>query len=104
MSHDDPAGTDATDMRWLDRPSTHELIWRLLVGACVALVVGEILFEAVWHTGHPHFGFDGIWGFHGMFGFAAFITAVLLGKQLRRLIKRPEGYYDPDSLDRKEDA
>ncbi len=93
MAHNDPK--DSQDVRWLDKPSSHELIWRVLVAACVLLVVGEVVLEAIWHTGHPHFGFDGIWGFHGLFGFTAFVTAVVLGKQLRKAIKRPEDYYDP---------
>ncbi len=88
MGHDDTP-------RWLDKPSTHELIWRVLVGACVALVVLELIGELGWHTGHPHFGFDALPGFHGLFGFVAFVTAVMLGKQLRKSVKRDEDYYDP---------
>ncbi len=84
-----------SDDRWLDRKSTHELLWRILVGACVALVVFELIGELGWHTGHPHFGFDGIPSFYGLFGFSAFVSVVFLGTQLRKLIKRPEDYYDP---------
>jgi hypothetical protein len=76
--------------RWLDRPQTHNLIWWVLVGLCVALIAAEFIVER-----HPHFGFDALHGFNAWFGFAAFVIVVKLGSGLRRFIKREEDYYDP---------
>jgi hypothetical protein len=39
-------------------------------------------------------GFDGNFGFYGAYGFIGSVFLVLVAKQLRKLLKRPEGYYD----------
>ncbi len=78
-----------TDKRWLDEPRNVTLLWRILIGACVALVVWELFVH-----GHPHFGFDSWPAFYGVFGFVAFVAVVKAGEQLRRLVKRPEDYYE----------
>lgn len=99
MSHAEHSDTEPVG--WLDRPSTHTLLYRGLIGVCVALVGIEVAFV----HGHPHFGFDGIHGFNGVFGFGAFVGVVFLGTQLRKLIMRPEDHYEPqDDTETGEDA
>jgi hypothetical protein len=39
-------------------------------------------------------GWESLWGFYAVYGFAACVLLVLLAKQLRKLLKRPEDYYD----------
>ena len=80
----------SNDNRWLDRPETHKLLWRGLFVVCAGLVAGEFFVH-----GHPHFGFDGVPAFNGVFGFVAFVVIVKLGELLRRFVMKPEDYYDP---------
>jgi hypothetical protein len=54
-----------------------------------ALAVGTALLDLVHHR-HALFTWEGLIGFHGWFGFAAFSFVVLM---LRRLLSRPESYY-----------
>jgi hypothetical protein len=35
-----------------------------------------------------------VFGFYGWFGFVACVALVLIAKQLRRIVMRPEDYYD----------
>ena len=62
------------------------LFWALVVGG---LLLAELLVER-----HPHFGWDGVPGFYGVFGFVAFYALVLAGKHLRKILMREEDYYD----------
>ena len=74
---------------WLDRPgSADKLYWGLVV-VCVLLGLGDLLAHR-----HAYFGWDGWFNFYGFFGFAAFWCIVIIGKNLRRFLWRPEDYYD----------
>ena len=70
-----------------------------LVVVCLGLLAAEflcfyVLAEPLHIEFHPHFEAEGIFGFHAVFGFVAFVVVVLLGKGLRLIISRPEDYYD----------
>ena len=43
---------------------------------------------------HGPFKIEHIWGFYGIFGFVACVAVVLIAKQLRKVLMRPEDYYD----------
>ncbi len=43
---------------------------------------------------HGPFAIEHIYGFYGIFGFVACVALVLIAKQLRRVLMRPENYYD----------
>jgi hypothetical protein len=43
---------------------------------------------------HAEAGFDGLFGFYGVYGFVACVSLVLAAKVLRKLVMRPEDYYD----------
>ena len=74
---------------WLDQPgSANKLYWGLVV-VCVLLGLGDLVVHR-----HAYFGFDGWFNFYGFFGFAAFWCIVIIGKNLRRFLWRPEDYYD----------
>jgi hypothetical protein len=79
----------AEQQRWLDRPENVAKLFWGLVGVC-ALLGGLDLFL----PRHTHFGFEGVPVFYGVFGFTAFFLIVLAGKQLRKVLKRREDYYD----------
>ncbi len=74
---------------WLVQPKNIKLMWRSFLGVLVLTV----LVEWAVHM-HPHFGIDGIFGFHALFGFVACIILILGSKALGLLLKRPDTYYD----------
>ena len=43
---------------------------------------------------HGPFAIEHWFGFYGFFGFLACVALVLIAKQLRRVLMRPEDYYD----------
>jgi hypothetical protein len=43
---------------------------------------------------HGSFAVEHVYGFYGIFGFVACVALVLIAKQLRRMLMRPENYYD----------
>jgi hypothetical protein len=43
---------------------------------------------------HGPFAIEHVYGFYGIFGFIACVALVLIAKQLRRVLMRPEDYYD----------
>ena len=43
---------------------------------------------------HAYSGWEGFPNFYGFFGFAAFWCIVIAGKHLRKILWRPEDYYD----------
>lgn len=75
---------------WFERPENIRLITIVLVITCAALVLADLFYE----NPHPHFAAESILGFQAWFGFIAFVVIVFLGATLRKLIKRPEDYYD----------
>ncbi|MDP6540049.1 MAG: hypothetical protein QF903_13855 [Planctomycetota bacterium] len=74
---------------WLDEPrNVDRLFWGLAI-VCALLVVVELVFGR-----HAEFSWEGWPGFYGAFGFAVFVAVVLIGKRLRRFLRREEDYYD----------
>ena len=78
------------------RPENANKIWYGLVVVCVLLIVGDFGYHAFLHDKHGYFMFETAIGFHAAYGFGAFVFVVLLGKELRKLIMRPEDYYAPN--------
>ena len=80
-----------------ERPAVINAIIAILGLICAGLLGAELLY-----TKHPHFGFDGWFGFYPLAGFAAYCFIVLSAKALRPLLRRGENYYgeaDPDEDD-----
>ena len=76
---------------WLDDPRHVKWIVWTLYGICILL----LLLDPLYHKhDHSDFDWERIFGFHAGFGFVVFAVLVLAGKQLRRLLKRDEDYYD----------
>jgi len=80
---------------WLDDPHNVTKLFRGLWIAC-GLLIGIDLFL---HR-HEDFEFATVFGFHGAYGFFACVALVLAAKQLRKVLMRPEDYYDRDRHDR----
>lgn len=77
------------DPSWADHPQTSQRILYGLIAACAVVFLSDLLYHK-----HAHFSFEQVLGFHGLFGFAAYVTIVNSAKVLRRLVKRSEDYYD----------
>ena len=72
-----------------DKPENVRRLFRVLYLAC-ALVLAADLFV---HR-HVEHDWESLWGFYAGFGFAACVSLVLIARQLRKLLKRPEDYYE----------
>lgn len=60
----------------------------------VYLVCGLLLLADLLYSKTPHFSFERWFGFYPVFGFVVSFTLVLTAKQLRRLLRRDEDYYE----------
>jgi hypothetical protein len=56
---------------------------------CAFLIVIDVFVPK-----HGPFAIEHFFGFYGFFGFVACVALVLIAKQLRRVLMRPEDYYD----------
>ena len=74
---------------WLDDiRNVHKLFWAL-VAVCALLFVSDAFYEK-----HVIFPFEKWFGFFGLFGFFLSFALVLTARELRKLLKRDEDYYD----------
>lgn len=88
---DDRRPKEAGDApRWLDRPENVTKIIRALVAACVLLVLADLVYHK-----HVHYGFERWLGFYGFYGFVSCVLLVRAAVVMRRLLMRPEDYYEP---------
>ena len=53
-----------------------------------------VLLVDVFHHKHGHFEFEEWLGFYALYGFISYMVIVLSAKQLRKILKRDEDYYD----------
>lgn len=74
---------------WLDRPENVTKLYRGLWAIGIVLLLGELVVHK-----HEEIGFAGWFGYFAFFGFVACVALVLTAKQLRRVLKRPEDYYE----------
>lgn len=74
-----------------DKPRNVRRLFRTFYAACVILLTLDFILHR-----HATHAWEHLPGFYGLFGFTACVTLVLIAKQLRRMLKRPENYYDVD--------
>ena len=74
---------------WLDRSENVTRLYRALWG----IGIGLILVDLILHK-HEEFSFAAWFGYYGFFGFVACVVLVLTAKVLRRVLMRPEDYYE----------
>lgn len=79
----------AEPVRWLDRAENVRKVYHGVWVACALLLVAELFIDKHADTAAEH-GF----GFHGFYGLVGGVALVLAAKLLRKLLKRPENYYD----------
>ena len=88
MKH--PAHPSAAEPeRWLDRAGNVRKVYYSVWVACALLLLVELFIAKHTETGAEH-----LFGFHGFYGLVACVALVLAAKLLRRVIMRPETYYD----------
>lgn len=74
---------------WLDRKeNVTKVYWAVWIICGVLLLIDPLIHK------HEEFGFAEWFGFFGFFGFVACVGLVLTAKMLRRVLKRPEDYYE----------
>ena len=86
--------------RWLDDSKNLGKLYRGLWVVCVLLLVGgQGLLVWAHHRAeeagevHHGFSFESWPGFYAFFGFLAYVILVLVSRELRKLVMRPEDYY-----------
>ncbi len=79
---------------WLDKPANVTLVYKSLIGVCVALFLTDLVYSR-----HGIFEFEHFWGFYALFGFFAFSFVIFASKALRKLVMRKETYYSPYVID-----
>jgi len=82
---------DDRQQHLFDKPRNVTLLFRIFYSACAILLALDLVLHR--HAAHA---WERLPGFYALFGFVACVTLVLIAKQLRRLLKRPEDYYDVD--------
>ncbi|MCZ6447180.1 MAG: hypothetical protein O7F75_10640 [Alphaproteobacteria bacterium] len=74
---------------WLDKPGSVTLVYRAVWVVCGLLAVADFFYAQ-----HPVFEFESFPVFYGLFGFIVCVGLVLGAKELRKILKRAEDYYD----------
>ncbi len=74
---------------WLDDPHNVSKIYYWLWAVCLLLAAADLFYHK-----HVHFAFEDWLGFYGWYGFVACVLLVLSAKQLRKILKRSENYYE----------
>ena len=83
------AAAEGEKRYWLDDLRNVDKIVYALYAICgVLLVIDPFIHK------HGPFAIEHWFGFYGIFGFVACVALVLAAKQLRRILMRPEDYYD----------
>ena len=74
---------------WLDEPRNVDRIVYAVYVICGLLFALDV----VTHK-HGPFAIEHLFGFYGIYGFVACVGLVLAAKVMRRILMRPEDYYD----------
>ena len=83
-------GPDPMERRyWLDDRGNVDRLVRGFYAFCALLLLLDLFVPK-----HGPFAIERLFGFYALFGFAACVTLVLVAKQLRRVLMRPEDYYE----------
>ena len=75
--------------RWLDKSENVRKLYLTVWAIGIVLLVLDLVIHR-----HPETRFDGWFGFYCIFGFVACVSLVITAKGLRRLLMRPEDYYE----------
>ena len=94
MNHTPKSPPEHERSRWLDDPrNVRRLVHGFFYG-CALVATLDVVFVLRLSERHVEFSFEQLPLFHCIFGLVACVTLVLVAKQLRRILKRDEKYYD----------
>jgi len=84
---------------WMDKPDTVKRLFTIFYVICAALFVAELLLLGA-ENAHPH-PLEERMRFlvYPIYGFVSFWFLVLVAKPMRKLLIRPEDYYEEGSGD-----
>lgn len=74
---------------WLDNPRNVDKVVWTLYSVCALLLASDILIHR-----HGPFLIEHAFGFYAFYGLFGSVGLVLTAKQLRKILKRPDNYYD----------
>jgi hypothetical protein len=74
---------------FFDNPKNVKLLIRILFTCCFVLFALDLVIHR--HTYHP---WESFVGFYAIYGFLACVILVLIARELRKLVMRPEDYYE----------
>ena len=74
---------------WLDKSANVQKLLLTLYILCAALLLTDLFYHK-----HAIIKLEESFGFFGIYGFVACVILVLVAKEMRRLVGRPEGYYE----------
>ena len=74
---------------FFDQAKNIRRVPRLLYAICA----GVLLLDLFYHR-HVIHAWEDLWGFYSLFGFLACTVLVLVAKEMRKVVMRPEEYYD----------
>jgi hypothetical protein len=80
---------DKAEKGFFDEPRHVDWIVRALIGVCVISVLADFFYHK-----HAEYHFREWIGFDAVYGFVSCVLLVLAAKQLRKVLMRPEDYYD----------
>lgn len=83
------SGTGRDEKWWLDDRRNVDRIVYALYAVC-----GLLLAIDVFVPKHGPFEIEHWFGFYGIYGFVACVALVLVAKEMRKLLMRPEDYYE----------
>ncbi|MCU0837144.1 MAG: hypothetical protein MUE49_00290 [Rhodospirillales bacterium] len=75
---------------WLDDAKNVRTIVRALIAISAIAFLGSALYAS------HGFAIEDVFGFYGVYGFVACVALVMIAKAMRRVLMRPESYYDDD--------
>ena len=79
---------------WLDDPANVKKLLKIFFISCGVLVFLD-LFKYIFEVKHKVPGdLEMIPGFFGIYGFAGCVALVFIAKLMRKVLMRPEDYYD----------
>jgi hypothetical protein len=84
-----PAKNSGEKQHLFDNPANVKRVLVVLYAACALLLLADFVLHR--HIEHP---LEELPGFYAVYGFVGCVALVVAAKELRRLVMRPEDYYD----------
>ncbi len=81
-----------------DNPRNVKLLFSVFYALCLILVVLDLLLGRVIDRHRDH-AWESLPVFYPLYGFVGIVVLVLIAKLMRRVLMRPEDYYDSSSRD-----